>query len=84
MSFVTDMGQFRVKPALKKLYPPTLIVQGTKDDKVPLELTKKAFSMMPQDDNHKLVEVQNATHDFEEKYLQEFIKETVSWLKSYF
>jgi putative redox protein len=84
MSFVTDMGQFRVKPALKKLYPPTLIVQGTKDDKVPLELTKKAFSMMPQDNNHKLVEVQDATHNFEEKYLQEFINETVSWLKIYF
>ena len=83
MSFVTDMGQFRVKPALKKLYPPTLIVQGTNDDKVPLELTKKAFSMMPQDNNHKLVEVQDATHDFNEKHLQEFIKETVSWLKSY-
>jgi putative redox protein len=84
MSFVTDMGQFRVKPALKKLNPPTLIVQGTKDDKVPLELTKKAFSMMPQDNSHKLVEVQNATHDFEEKHLQEFIKETVNWLKNYF
>jgi len=50
---------------------------------VPLELTKKAFSMMPQDSHHKLVEVQNATHDFEEKHLQEFIKETVSWLKDY-
>jgi len=84
MSFVTDMGQFRVKPALKKLYPPTLIVQGTKDEKVPLELTKKAFNMMPQDNNHKLVEVQDATHDFEEKHLHEFIKETVSWLKNYF
>ena len=84
MSFVTDMGQFRVKPALKKLYPPTLIVQGTKDDKVPLELTKKAFSMMPQDNNHKLVEVQNATHDFKEIHLQEFIRETVNWLKNYF
>jgi len=84
MSFVTDMGQFRVKPALRKLYPPTLIVQGTKDDKVPLELTKKAFSMMPQDDNHKLVEVQNATHDFKEIHLQEFIRETVNWLKNYF
>jgi len=54
------------------------------DDKTPLELTKKAFSMMPQDDNHKLVEVQNATHDFEEKHLQEFIRETVNWLKIYF
>jgi len=54
------------------------------DDKTPLKLAKKAFSLMPQDDNHKLVEIQNATHDFEEKHLQEFIKETVNWLKIYF
>jgi len=47
-------------------------------------LTKKAFNMMPQDNNHKLVEVQDATHDFEEKHLQKFIKETVNWLKNYF
>ena len=84
MSFVMDVANFRVRPALKKLEIPTLIVQGTKDERVPLELTKKAFAMMPQDNNHKLVEVQNATHDFEEKHLQEFIKETVSWLKNYF
>ena len=83
MSFMTEIAKFRVRPALKKLDLPTLIVQGTKDEKVPLELTKKAFSLMPQDNNHKLVEVQNATHDFEKKHLQEFIKETVSWLKKY-
>jgi len=84
MSFVMDIANFRVRPALKKLDIPTLIVQGTSDERVPLVLTKKAFGMMPQDNNHKLVEVQNATHDFEEKHLQEFIKETVSWLKNYF
>ena len=84
MSFVMDVAKFQVRPALKNLTPPTLIVQGTADTKVPLELTKKAFSMMPQDDNHKLVEVQDATHDFEERHLKEFIKETVNWLKTYF
>ena len=83
MSFVREVANFRVRPALKKLNLPTIIIQGTMDDKTPLELTKKAFSMMPQDDNHKLVEVQNATHDFEEKHLQEFIKETVNWLIIY-
>ncbi|GAH33687.1 unnamed protein product, partial [marine sediment metagenome] len=84
MSFVAEVAKFQVKPALKKLNLPTLIIQGTTDDQVLLKLTKKAFSLMPQDDNHKLVEVQNATHDFEEKHLQEFIKETVNWLKIYF
>jgi pimeloyl-ACP methyl ester carboxylesterase len=84
MSFVKEVANFRVRPALKKLNLPTIIIQGTMDDKTPLKLAKKAFSLMPQDDNHKLVEIQNATHDFEEKDLQEFIKETVNWLKIYF
>ena len=84
MSFVMDIAKFQVRSALKNLNPPTLIVQGTKDKQVPLELTKKAFKLMPQDDNHKLVEVQDATHDFNEKHLKEFIKETVSWLKLFF
>ena len=84
MNFVMDVANFRIRPALKKHIFPTLVIQGTADEKVPLELNKKAFSMMPQDDNHKFVEVQGATHDFEEKHLQEFIEETVSWLKKYF
>ena len=84
MSFVMDIAKFQVRPALENLNPPTLIVQGTMDEQVPLELTKKAFKLMPQDDNHKLVEVQGATHDFNEIHLKEFIKETVNWLKIYF
>jgi len=84
MSFVTEFGKFRVRPALKKLESPTLIIQGTADETTPLNLTKKAFRMMPRDENHKLVEVQDAPHDFDEIHLQEFIKLTVDWLKNYF
>ena len=84
MSFMTEVAKFRARPALKKLNLPTLIVQGTKDEEIPFKLTKKAFSLMPQDDNHKLVEVQDATHDFKEKHLEIFIRETVNWLKKYF
>ena len=39
---------------------------------------------MPQDEDHKFVEVQGANHDFEEEHLKEFIKETVNWLEKYF
>ncbi len=84
MSFVMDVANFRIRPALKKCIDPTLIVQGTADEQVPFELNKKAFSLMPQDDNHKFIEVQGATHDFEEEHLQEFIRETINWLKIYF
>jgi len=84
MSFMTEVAKFRVRTALKKLNLPTLIIQGTLDESVPLELTKKAFNLMPQDENHKLVEVQDATHDFVEEHLEIFIRETVNWLKKYF
>lgn len=84
MSFPLAVANFRIRPALKKFYTPTLLIQGTADEKVPLELNKKAFSWMPQDDNHKFVEVQSATHDFEDAHLQIFIRETVDWLKKYF
>jgi len=83
LSFMTDFAKFRVKSSLKKLNPPTLIVQGTSDEAVPLDLTRKAFQLLPKDENHKLVEIQNATHDFEAKFLIEFITNTVKWLKKY-
>jgi putative redox protein len=83
MSFVMDVANFRIRPALKKHTTPALIVQGTADEQVPLELNKKAFSWMPQDDDHKFVEVQGATHDFEEEHLKQFITETIKWLKKY-
>ncbi len=84
MSFVMEFAKFHVRPALKKLVTQTLIIQGTADKSVPLELTKKAFSWMPKNGNHKLVEVQGATHDFKGKHLEIFIRETVTWLKNYF
>jgi len=84
MSFVMDVANFRIRPALKKHTTPTIIIQGTADEQVPCELNKKAFGMMPQDDDHRFVEVQGATHDFEEEHLQEFIEATINWLKKYF
>jgi len=46
-------------------------------------LTKKAFQLLPKEENNKLVEIQNATHDFDAKFLIEFINNTVKWLKKY-
>ena len=83
LSFVTDFAKFRVKPALKKLELPILIVQGTSDESVPLEYSRKAFQLLSKDENNKFIEIQNATHDFEGKYLIEFINNTVKWLKKY-
>ena len=83
LSFVTEFAKLRVKPFLKKLNSPTLIVQGTSDESVPLESTRKAFQLLPKDENHELIEVKNASHNFEGKLLNKFINNTVKWLKKY-
>jgi len=84
MNFVIEFGKFRVKSALKKLDTPTLIVQGTMDESVPLELTRKAFKMLPENMKNKLIEVEGAGHDFESEHLEKFIDTTIHWLKKNF
>jgi pimeloyl-ACP methyl ester carboxylesterase len=84
MNFVIEFGKFRVKPALKGLDKPTLIVQGTMDESVPLELTRKAFKMLPENTKNKFIEVEGAGHDFEGEHLEKFIDTTIQWLKKNF
>jgi pimeloyl-ACP methyl ester carboxylesterase len=84
MNFVIEFGKFRVKPALKGLDKPTLIVQGTMDESVPLELTRKAFKMLPENTKNKFIEIEGAGHDFEGEHLEKFIDTTIQWLKKNF
>lgn len=81
LSFKTDFAKLRVKSHLKKLDYPVLIVQGTSDETTPYELTRKAFNFIPKNNKNKLVEIENAPHDFEGEHLKEFIKHTIDWLK---
>ena len=83
LSFMTDFAKFRVRSFLKKLNLPTLIIQGTSDEEVPLEFTKKAFNILPKNKDNKLIEISNAPHSFEGEHLKEFIKHSVEWLKKY-
>ena len=80
---MTDFAKFRVKSFLKKLERPTLIIQGTSDEEVPVEFTRRAFNFLPKRDNNKLIEIPNAPHDFEGEHLKEFIKYSITWLKKY-
>jgi esterase/lipase len=84
MSFLIEFGKFQVKPALKRLDKPTLIVQGTVDESVPLELTRKAFKFLPENKRNELVEIEGAGHDFEGKHLEKFIDSTIQWIKKNF
>jgi dipeptidyl aminopeptidase/acylaminoacyl peptidase len=83
MSFITDFAKFRVRSFLKKLDHPTLIIQGTADEDVPVEFSRKAFNFLPKANDNKLIEIHNATHDFEGEHSKEFIKHTVAWVKNH-
>ncbi|MHA1732559.1 MAG: alpha/beta hydrolase family protein [Promethearchaeota archaeon] len=82
-TFIRDIRATNPDPALEGLDIPALVVQGTADTAVRPELTRAAFSKMPKDDHHRLVEVEGATHDFDGRHLEEFIKESVGWLERY-
>lgn len=82
-TFVEDLEKYDVNSYLQKLKIPVLIVQGKKDGTVRPANTREAFSYLPQDEHHRLYEVEGATHDFEGEHLEIFIKETINWLKKY-
>jgi putative redox protein len=82
-SFIEDLLDYNIESYLKNLQTPALVIQGTRDKSVRPSQTRKAFSIMPQTENYKLVEVDKATHNFDRILLQRFIEETIAWLKNY-
>ena len=82
-SFADDLSRYDLIFRLKSFTIPTLIVQGTTDTVVKLIDTREAFSYFPRNKLHKLIEIPNATHEFDGVQLDEFIKQTIDWLKKY-
>jgi len=82
-TFVEDLSKYDLIWYLQKISTPAIIVQGTKDRAVRPRNTREAFTHLPQDDHHKLVEIDKAGHDFDGEYLTEFIDVTINWLKNY-
>jgi esterase/lipase len=82
-TFVEDLSKYDINSYLQKLRIPVLIVQGKKDGTVRPANTREAFKYLPQDEHHKLFEVEGATHDFDGEHLEIFIKKTITWLKKY-
>jgi pimeloyl-ACP methyl ester carboxylesterase len=62
---------------------PSLIIQGGADTVVKPEFTEEAFSKMPQDSDHKYMEVKEAAHDFDGEHLSQFIGLTIDWIQKY-
>ena len=62
---------------------PALIIQGADDKDVKTENTKIAFSKLPQDDHHKLIIVERADHEFNGPELEQFIENSINFIKKY-
>lgn len=82
-TFVEDLSNYDANSYLNSLVTPTLIIQGTGDTTIGLDNTREAFKHLPQDDHHKFVEIDDATHNFEGDHLVQFIELTINWLKKY-
>ena len=82
-TFVEDLTRYDPNIYLQKLSTSALIVQGTKDRSVRPRNTREAFTLLPDDDHHKLIEIDKAGHDFDGAHLTEFIEVSINWLKKY-
>jgi esterase/lipase len=82
-NFGVEIEHIKVEEYLKKCIKPTLILQGTADSSVKLEDTRTAFSYLPKDDHHELIELKNATHNFTGRHLKNLIELTINWLRTY-
>ena len=82
-TFVEDLSNFDSNSYLNSLVIPAIIIQGTADTTIGLDNTREAFKHLPQDEHHKLVEIDDATHDFKGDHVVEFIEITIKWLKKY-
>ncbi len=65
---------------LSKVRCPVLIIQGTKDDTIPIRYSKEALKYLPKDSELKIIK--GASHKLEEK-IDEVIQLSVNWLKKY-
>ena len=82
-TFVEDLSNFDSNSYLNSLVIPAIIIQGTADTTIGLDNTREAFKHLPQDEHHKLVEIDDATHDFKGDHVVEFIEITIKWLKKH-
>jgi len=80
---VESLSKYDVNSYLQKVVTPALIILGKKDGTIGPADICEGFKLLPQDDHHELIEVENATHDFEDQHLAIFIEASIDWLKKY-
>lgn len=83
-AFTEEVFNLDADRYLKRFATPSLILQGSKDTVVRPENTRRAFSQMPRDPDHRYIEVDGAAHDFNGDHLLPFVRHTVAWFSEYF
>ncbi|MBD3349904.1 MAG: prolyl oligopeptidase family serine peptidase, partial [Candidatus Lokiarchaeota archaeon] len=81
--FMKEMMELDTDAYLCEFNTPSLLIQGTADDRIGPKNNYQAFSRFPKDKHHKLIKVEGATHDFDGAHLDEFISHTMQWIKRY-
>ncbi len=81
--FLKEIGNIRFNKYLKDFSTPSMIIQGDVDTTVKPKWNISAFSKMPQDNQHQLILVHEADHNFCDNHLEEFIDHSVKWFKKY-
>jgi len=82
-SFIEEILKIDINTQLRTFTTPALIVQGKADTTVKPIYTRESFGYFPRDEHHKMIEIDNAGHDFKDEHLIEFINATIDWLKKY-
>jgi pimeloyl-ACP methyl ester carboxylesterase len=81
VSFIRELLDINIEEYLHNFTTPTLIIQGTADQTVLPKYSKRAKDILPQDEKHILKMVEGAPHDFRDAYIDEFINQTLAFLK---
>ena len=81
--FMKEAIQLDVHKTLANFLTPSIIVQGDVDESMRYEWNLDAFQYMPQDQNHKFVKIEGAGHNFEKIHLDQFIENSINWMKKY-
>ena len=68
---------------LKNCHVPTYILNGSKDTLVRWEWSQEAYGKMPHDAHHQFKIVEGAEHHYDTVLLQQFIDESLRWIKKY-
>jgi pimeloyl-ACP methyl ester carboxylesterase len=82
-NFYEEIDKVNLDSFLPNFTIPSLIIQGTSDKSALYPWTKEAFSKFPQDDQHQMIDVPGATHDFNGEHLEQFISISIDWLKKF-